>query len=155
MFGTGWTLLLPADARAQPGTTVAMLAAQIGCGRGTPRVIYRVGEGGDVERRGFAYGTLLGHAARGEERSTVSWDRRDGSVRYEALAMSRPNHPLAWAGYPLARALQRRFARNSKRTMARATDLRGAWVIIARAMDGETFSILEKHARKREMSGCG
>jgi len=41
--------------------------------------------------------------------------------RYDLFAFSRPRHPLARLGGPLySRALQRRFARDSLRAMARA-----------------------------------
>lgn len=136
MFDTGWTRVHPPDAPAEPCATVAVLARHHGFwSLNAARVVYRAEEGGDVEKRGFAYGTLPGHAARGEERFVVSWDRRDGSVSYEVLAFSRPGHPMARAGYPLARALQRRFARDSKRAMVAACrrvptlglSLRGPW----------------------------
>ena len=62
-----------------------------------------------------------GHAERGEERFLVEHDRRSGAVSYSVLAFSRPSHPLAWLGYPFARLLQRRFARDSREAMRRAT----------------------------------
>ena len=70
-----------------------------------------------MKRFGFGYGTLPGHAERGEERFSVEWYREDGCVYYDVFAFSCPKHPLAWFGYPFARALQRRFARDSKRVM--------------------------------------
>ena len=84
----------------------------------TARIVYRIEETDDVERFGFGYGTLPGHAERGEERFSVEWNREDGSVYYDVFAFSRPKHPLAWLGYPFARLLQRRFAGDSKRAMA-------------------------------------
>ena len=48
-------------------------------------------------------------------------ETHDGPVRYDLYAFSRPGHPLARAGYPLSRALQRRFAKASKAAMVRAT----------------------------------
>ena len=80
-----------------------------------------IDEAGAVRRYGFAFGTLPGHMEQGEERFTVEWNHEDDSVHYDVLAFSRPNHPLAWLGFPLARALQRRFARDSKGAMTRAT----------------------------------
>ncbi len=44
----------------------------------------------------------------------------DDVVAYDLRARSRPAHPLVWLGYPVARVLQRRFARESMRAMARA-----------------------------------
>jgi len=74
-----------------------------------------------VKRFGFAYGTLADHMESGEERFTVEWRRDDDSVWYDLLAFSRPRHPLARLGLRLSRALQRRFARDSLRAMARAS----------------------------------
>lgn len=77
----------------------------------------------EEHRYGFAYGTLPGHAERGEERFGILRDRRDNSVYYEVLAFSRPNHPLSHAGYPVARTLQRRFALDSKQAMVAAVEM--------------------------------
>ena len=79
-------------------------------------------EHGPVESFGFAYGTLPGHALSGEERFTVVWDRAEGSVWYDLLAISRPSR-LAWRlGYPLVRRIQRRFAPASLLAMGRALE---------------------------------
>lgn len=130
MFDLGWTRLLPGDASIEEGVTVAVLARHLGFrSLNAARIVYLVEDSGSVVRRGFAYGTLPGHAARGEERFTVQWDRRSDAVHYDVLAISRPNHPLAWLGYPLVRWLQRRFARDSRAAMhaaARETDRSGS-----------------------------
>ena len=85
------------------------------------RVLYLIDEDGPVVRRGFAFGTLPGHEEQGEERFRVSWDRSSGEVRYDVLAFSRPRGPLARLGTPVARALQRRFARETRMAMIRAS----------------------------------
>jgi hypothetical protein len=64
-------------------------------------------------------GTLPGHAESGEERFTVEWREADGAVWYDILAFSRPRQLLARLGYPFARRLQRRFARDSAAAMRR------------------------------------
>jgi uncharacterized protein (UPF0548 family) len=121
-FDLGWVRLLPPDAPVEVGTTVAVLARHLGFwSLNSARVVYILEERGGVERFGFGYGTLPGHAERGEERFGVEWDRGDGSVHYDVFAVSRPSHPLAWLGYPFARALQRRFSRDSRSTMLEAT----------------------------------
>lgn len=121
MFDLGWTCLIPEDARIEEGVTVAVLARHLGFrSLNAARIVYLIEDSGSVERRGFAYGTLPGHAARGEERFTVEWDRETGSVYYAVLAVSRPNHPFAWLGYPFVRRLQRRFARDSRSAMRAA-----------------------------------
>ncbi|TMQ08522.1 MAG: DUF1990 domain-containing protein [Deltaproteobacteria bacterium] len=80
------------------------------------RIVYVVDE---PRRFGFAYGTLPGHAERGEERFLVEW-LADDSVWYDLDALSRPRYWAARLAYPLTRRLQRRFARLSKAAMARA-----------------------------------
>ena len=86
------------------------------------RVVYTVdetttGQGTDVERFGFAYGTLPGHVEQGEERFLVEWDRADDRVTYDLMAFSRPDNALVWMGLPIARYYQRRFAILSCRAM--------------------------------------
>ena len=119
-FDLGWVGIFPRGAPIEVDTTVAVLARHYGFwSLNTARIVYLVEGSGGAERFGFAYGTLPGHAERGEERFSVVLNRNDGSVHYEVLAMSRPKHPLAWLGYPFARSLQKRFARDSRRIMAR------------------------------------
>jgi uncharacterized protein (UPF0548 family) len=124
MFDVGWARLVPADAPVEVGTTVAVLARHYGFHSLNPcRISYTIEEDeGGLVRRGFAYGTLLEHGERGEERFTVEWRREDDSVFYELYAFSQPNTFLAKLGYPLARRLQRRFARDSLRAMVLAAD---------------------------------
>jgi uncharacterized protein (UPF0548 family) len=121
-FDLGWARLLPPRATIVIGTTVGVLARHYGFwSLNTARIAYLVEESGEVERFGFGYGTLPGHAERGEERFGVEWNRGlDGSVYYDVFAFSRPKHPLAWSGYPFARLLQRRFRRDSTRAMVEA-----------------------------------
>lgn len=120
-FDLGWARIVPRTALIEVGTTIAVLARHYGFwSLNTARIVYLLEETGDVERFGFGYGTLPGHAERGEERFSVERDPESNSVHYDVLAFSRPNHPLAWLGYPFARALQRRFARDSKQAMAQA-----------------------------------
>lgn len=122
-FDLGWAGIVPRGAPLEVGNTVAVLAHHYGFwSLNSARVVYLVESTDQTERFGFAYGTLPGHGERGEERFVVERDRESGSVHYDVLAFSRPNLPLAWLGYPFARALQRRFARDSKETMVRAAN---------------------------------
>ncbi len=120
MFDVGWASIFPPDAPVEVGTTVAVLARHHGFrSLNACRIVYLIDEDDeDIRRRGFAYGTLPDHGERGEERFTVEWRRGDGSVFYDLYAFSRPNHLLSKIGRPLARRLQRRFARDSMRAMA-------------------------------------
>jgi uncharacterized protein (UPF0548 family) len=121
MFDFTWLRLLWPDAPIEAGTTVGLLIRHYGFwSLNATRIVYTVDEAGPVWRYGFAYGTLPEHGERGEERFTVEWVREDDSVWYDVLAFSRPNYLLARVGYPLTRALQRRFAVDSKRAMAEA-----------------------------------
>ena len=126
MTTLGWAAIHPPRAPLEAGTVVAMVVRHYGfCSVNVCRIVYTVDEiapeeGDVVHRFGFAYGTLPPHAASGEERFEVSWHRADDEVRYELTAFSRPRHPIARLGYPLARLQQRRFGRDSVRAMVRA-----------------------------------
>jgi len=121
-FDLGWARIHPRGAPLEVGSTVGVVAWHLGVWSVNPaRIVYGVEEtGGEVERFGFGYGTLPGHAARGEERFLVEWNRESDAVCYDVLAFSRPGHPLAYLGRPFVRLLQRRFARDTKTSMIRA-----------------------------------
>ncbi|MGI8540184.1 MAG: DUF1990 domain-containing protein [Rubrobacteraceae bacterium] len=114
MFDLGWVDIFPPEVPIEVGTVVSVVARTFGLWSVNPCCVVHVVE--EPSRFGFAYGTLPGHAARGEERFTVEW-REDGSVHYEILAFSRPG-PVMKLGYPFARRFQRRFAQDSLRAMA-------------------------------------
>ena len=84
------------------------------------RIVYSIDETlDDVERFGFAYGTVGKHLAAGEERFTVEHDQRDDSVWYEVYCFSKADHWLAKAFYPYLRIQQARFRRLSAIAMQR------------------------------------
>jgi uncharacterized protein (UPF0548 family) len=120
----GWTSIHPIGAAIMPGVTVAIVVRHLGFwSLNAGRIIYVLDEEwADTCRTGFAYGTLAGHAEIGEERFAVEWNRADDIVWYDLYAFSRPGHFLARLGYPVVRALQRRFARDSKRAMVAAVN---------------------------------
>jgi uncharacterized protein (UPF0548 family) len=119
MFDLGWVSTFPRRVDIQPGAVIAVVVSHFGFWSvNVSRIVF-------VENcSGFAYGTLEEHAESGEEKFTVSLDQTDGSVWYDILAFSKPNHALARIGYPLSRILQKRFARDSMATMAGLTELR-------------------------------
>ena len=120
-FDLGWVSAHPAADEIAPGMVVAVRCRHLGFwSLNACRIVYLVDDEGPIVRFGFAYGTLADHAERGEERLTAEWHHADGSVWYDIYAFSRPNHPMARLGYPLARLLQKRFTRGSKRVVARA-----------------------------------
>ena len=121
-FDLGWVGILPHGVVVEVGAMVAVKARAFGTwSLNATRVVYVIDEPG---RFGFAYGTLPEHVERGEERFLVEW-LDDDSVWYDILAFSRPQHPLVRLGSPLARMLQKRFARESLARMKLATDFHG------------------------------
>jgi uncharacterized protein (UPF0548 family) len=118
MFQLGWVEVFPPGAPIREGTTVAILVQLFGLwSLNAARIVYLVDEVEPVRRFGFAYGTLVDHAEKGEERFTVEWHPADDSVWYDLRAFSRPHHPAALAAYPLSRRIQKRFARESLKAM--------------------------------------
>jgi uncharacterized protein (UPF0548 family) len=123
-----WTMFPPPLAEVEPagipiaeGEIAAVIIRAFGLWfLNSARIVYVIDE---PRRFGFAYGTLPGHAERGEERFLVEW-LADDTVWYDLDAFSRPRYWLARLGYPFARRLQRRFVRRSKARMARAASAR-------------------------------
>ena len=101
----------------EAGQMIAVLVHALGVWfTNAARIVYVIDE---PRRFGFAYGTLPGHAERGEERFLVE-HRADDTVWYDVRAFSRPRYWPARVAYPLTRMLQKRFGRDSKRAMLRA-----------------------------------
>jgi uncharacterized protein (UPF0548 family) len=122
-FQLGWCEAFPADTPLRTGETVAVVARVSGAWwSNAARIVYTIDESTEANVRfGFAYGTLPGHVESGEERFLVEWDRTNDKVWYDIQAFSRPRHILSRLGYPFARALQKRFARESATAMQRAS----------------------------------
>jgi uncharacterized protein (UPF0548 family) len=119
-FRLGWVEAWPAETPIQAGQVVAVIARLFGLWwLNACRIVYVVSEEAPVQRYGFAYGTLPEHAESGEERFIVEWHEADDAVWYDILAFSRPRQLLARLGYPFARRLQKRFARDSAAAMRR------------------------------------
>ena len=117
-FDLGWVSIVPPGVLVNTGATVAVKARAFGTwSLSAARVVYVINEAGPTERFGFAYGTLPNHVESGEERFQVEWNLNDDKVWYDILAFSRPNHPLVKLAAPLARKLQRQFARESMERM--------------------------------------
>lgn len=111
MFPPSWTQIYPSNAPIEKGTVVLVLFRLFGLWwwRNSSRIVYLIDE---PARFGFAYGTLPAHIERGEEIFWVEL-RDDGSVWYSIRAFSKPNRWYVWLAYPLARAYQRKFRRDS------------------------------------------
>ena len=127
MFRVGWVEVCPPAAPIRVGTTVGVLVHHLGFWSLNPcRIVTLVEEVGAIERFGFLYRTLPEHAVDGEERFVVEWRRDDDQVAYDVTAWSRPRHVLARFGRPMARLVQRRFARDSRRAMRAAVTSHGS-----------------------------
>lgn len=123
MFRMPWVSLYWPSAPIQAGTELAVAVHHFGFySLHATRVVYVIDEDGPIRRFGFAHGTLAEHAARGEERFTVEWNRDEDNISYQILAFSRPRQMLARVGYPLSRSLQRKFASDSKLAMLQAVN---------------------------------
>ena len=122
-FDLGWVTIAIQDVKLEKGVVVAVKARAFGLwSLNACRVVYVVDEQGPVTRFGFAYGTLPDHIERGEERFLIEWNRGDDGVWYDILAFSRPRHPLVRFGFFVARAMQKRFARDSLARMRSITN---------------------------------
>jgi uncharacterized protein (UPF0548 family) len=122
MFDMDWLDLYWPDVPIETGAAVAVVVRHLGFwSLNACRIVYTIEERGKVEKFGFAYGTLAAHAEMGEERFTVEFHADEETVWYDVYAFSRPR-PLARLAYPYTRALQKRFASDSKKAMQRAVD---------------------------------
>jgi uncharacterized protein (UPF0548 family) len=104
---------------SSPGTTVVVVVRYLGLWWINACRIVRV-VSNELEGWGFSYGTFLAHAESGEESFMVAIQPSDGLVTYHLRAASRPRALVARLGYPLTRALQARFRRDSAAAMKRA-----------------------------------
>jgi uncharacterized protein (UPF0548 family) len=118
MFDFPWIQLCWPDTPIEVGQNVAILASHFGFySLNASRIVYTIDETGEIERYGFAYGTLQEHGEIGEERFSVEFHHNTGEVWYDLYAFSRPGHILAKIGYPLSRYLQHEFAKESLEAM--------------------------------------
>lgn len=119
MFHLGWIEVCPAEAPIAVGSTVAILAHTMGVWTLNPaRIAALIDETGAVDRFGFAYGSLAGHAESGEEQFSVEWHHDDDSVWYDLHSVSKPGRFYSWLAHPITRRIQKRFAVESMDEMA-------------------------------------
>lgn len=113
-----WGMLRGAGLRVTPTTDVARVGSEVIVGLGPVnmpcRVVYVVDE---PDRRGYAYGTLPGHAETGEELFAVRYDPVSDGVYAEVAAFSR--HGTWWSRLagPVTSWLQRVVTRRYLRTL--------------------------------------
>lgn len=124
MYRLDWARLYPPTAPIIVGAVVCVVVNHVFCRSLNPcRIVYVLEEsGGEVERYGFAFGTLPGHSEEGEERFVVEWNQADDSVWYELLSFARPHHILARIGFPFVTFFQKKFAADSGRAMLEAVN---------------------------------
>ncbi len=116
MFPSDWADVSPKPAVAE-GVQTAVVARVFGFYVTSPtRVVYTVDE---PDVYGFAYGTLAGHAAQGEELFSVARDEA-GRVYYRLRVMSRPSNWLVRLFEPIFRKQQARFRKTSLAAMRTA-----------------------------------
>ncbi|MGW4475861.1 DUF1990 family protein [Nonomuraea sp. NPDC004354] len=96
--------------RAAPGVEITVRLAVL---HAPCRVVWTIEE---PDRAGWAYGTLPGHPASGEE-SFLLERLPGGGAKVTITAFSRPASPLARLGGPLVPAAQRAFLRLYARTL--------------------------------------
>jgi uncharacterized protein (UPF0548 family) len=107
-----WGMLRGAGARVTPSSEVAAVGSEVIVTLGPVsvpcRVVYVLDE---PDHRGFAYGTLPGHAETGEELFAVRYDPADETVYAEVTAFSR--HATWWSRLagPLTSLVQRVVSR--------------------------------------------
>jgi uncharacterized protein (UPF0548 family) len=94
--GMRWGMLRGAGVKVEATTEIAAVGSEVivhlGPVRAPCRVVYVVDE---PDRRGFAYGTLPGHAESGEELFLVRYDPATGNVYADVAAFSR--HATWWS----------------------------------------------------------
>lgn len=121
MFNFLWIEIYPKNAPVETGVNVAILINHFGFwSLNANRIVYKLEEKGEIEKYGFAYGTLTEHGESGEERFSVEFHKQTNEVWYDIFAFSKPNQMSAKIGYPLTRYLQRQFANASKEAMQKA-----------------------------------
>lgn len=116
-FDLGWVRIANPYPRIVPGELVAVEARTAGLWSiNFSRVVDVVDS---PTRFGFMYATTSLHIEEGQERFLVEFDPESERVFYLIEAISRPRHALAWIGYPISRAMQHRFQRDSIARMRR------------------------------------
>lgn len=115
MFDLPWIRAFAAQPVAV-GTDVAVYGRVLGCWWTNVCRVTRVVD--EPRGAGFVYATLRSHMMAGEERFAV--ELRPDGVWFELVSHSRPSHTLARLGWPLVRAMQRRFARHAIAAIAAA-----------------------------------
>ena len=119
-FDLGWARVANPQAAIQVGEIVAVEVRSLGLW--SVNISRIVDVWNSAGKYGFTYSTTPMHVEQGEERFLLRFDPSTGEVWYELEALSRPRNLLARIGYPVTRAFQHRFARDSHRRMQAPVD---------------------------------
>ena len=119
MHGATGARVRTSGPRAEPGVRLTVGAGPL---RVPCEVVWTADDG---DRTGFAYGTLPGHQASGEEAFLVEHDHRD-RVWFTVTSYSRPARLLMRAGGPLAVVMQHAYARLCGRALKRLCTVKAA-----------------------------
>lgn len=120
-FEIPWLELEGREAPVREGLGVATLTRVFGIWLLNPCcVVYREDAPDDPFEVAFAYGTVEGHVASGEERFSLRHDPASEAVEFEILAFSRPAMALTRIGRPYMRRIQRRFAVDAASALGKA-----------------------------------
>ena len=117
-FDIGWVRVANSQASIETGQMIAVEIHTFGLWTLNLSRIVAVMDA--AHRFGFVYSTTPMHVETGQEKFIIEFDPATGNAWYELEAVSRPRHPLVQLGFPIARALQHRFARESHRRMRQA-----------------------------------
>jgi uncharacterized protein (UPF0548 family) len=110
-FDLGWVNVANPGAPIKVGQTIAVQVHALGLWSLNLSQIVDVTR--NAHAFGFIYKTTPRHVEQGEERFLLTIDPGTGAVHYELEAASRPRYWFARLGYPVTRAFQHRFARES------------------------------------------
>jgi uncharacterized protein (UPF0548 family) len=117
-FDLGWVRVANPEAPIMRGQVVAVEAHTLGL---WTLNLSRIVETVESETQfGFLYATTALHVEEGEESFLLEFDPSNGDVWYAVEAVSRPKAALSRLGFPITRAFQHRFARDSHRRMREA-----------------------------------
>jgi len=120
-YNVDWVELYHPDTSVSVGEVIGIGAKTFGLWvLNACRIVYVINEMSEslaVHRFGFAQGTLEKHAAKGEERFLIEWDRKKNEVFFDVVSFSQPNSWFTKLGYPAARSVQTYFGKQAMQAM--------------------------------------
>lgn len=119
MYSLGWTKTEPEGLAIKEDVVFVTVINHLGFWSMNPcRIIYLINEETNGSKgSGFGFGTLPAHSEAGEEKFSVTWDKKTDEVFYEIFSFAKPQNPLAKIGFPYVSYLQKSFVRDSHKAM--------------------------------------